>query len=142
MSVKPVIAVTRRLPDAGMEMLAAASDVEVRVFPEDRPPTRAEMLELFAGASAAITLVTDPVDGAVLDACPDLKVLANYAVGYDNINVPDATSRGVQVTNTPGVLTETTADFTFAMLISAARRVVEAADFVREGKWTTWSPTL
>lgn len=142
MSNKPVIAVTRRLPEAGMAMLAGASDIEARVFPLDRPPTRPELIELLQGASAAITFVTDPVDGAVLDAAPDLKVLANFAVGYDNINVPDATSRGVLVTNTPGVLTETTADFTFAILIAAARRVVEAADYVRAGKWETWSPTL
>jgi glyoxylate reductase len=142
MTAKPLIAVTRKLPDAGMEMLTQASDVDFRVFPEDRPPTRVEMIELFRGARAAITLVTDPVDGEVLDACPDLRALANYAVGYDNIKVPDATARGVYVTNTPGVLTETTADFTFALLIAAARRVVEAADYVREGKWKTWSPTL
>lgn len=142
MASKPVIAVTRRLPDAGMNMLTEASDVELRVFPEDRPPTRSETIELFTGASAAITLVTDPVDGSILDECPTVKVLANFAVGYDNIAIQDATDRGVHVTNTPGVLTETTADFTFALLIAAARRVVEAADFVREGKWTTWSPTL
>jgi glyoxylate reductase len=142
MSAKPIIAVTRRLPDAGMEMLAQATDIEARVFDLDRPPTREEMIELFSGATAAVTFVTDPVDGEVLDACPDLKALANFAVGYDNINVPEATERGVHVTNTPGVLTETTADFTFALLIAAARRVVEAADYVREGKWETWSPTL
>ena len=142
MPTKPVIAVTRRLPDAGMDMLAAADDVDVRVFPEDRPPTRDEMIKLFQGATAAITLVTDPVDGAVLDASPTVKGLANFAVGYDNIKIADATERGVQVTNTPGVLTETTADFTFALLIAAARRVVEASDYVRAGKWETWSPTL
>jgi glyoxylate reductase len=142
MSDKPVIAVSRRLPDAGMEMLSHADDVEFRVFGEDRPPTRDELIALLQGASAAVTLVTDPVDGELLDACPGLKSISNYAVGYDNINVPEATARGVFVTNTPGVLTETTADFTFALLIAAARRVVEAADFVREGKWTTWSPTL
>ncbi len=142
MSSKPIVAVTRRLPDAGMELLASATDIEVRVFSEDRPPSRDEMLELLHGAQAAITLVTDPIDGTLLDACPTVKALANFAVGYDNIAVDDATSRGVHVTNTPGVLTETTADFTFALLIAAARRVVEAADYVREGKWTTWSPTL
>ena len=123
-------------------MLAAASDIEARVFQEDRPPTRSELLELLDGATAAVTFVTDPIDGDVLDANPALRVLANFAVGYDNIDVPAATKRGVIVTNTPGVLTETTADFTFALLISAARRVVEASEYVRAGKWKTWSPTL
>lgn len=142
MSLRPIVAVTRRLPDAGMAMLAAATDVESRVFHEDRPPSRSELLQLLDGATAAVTFVTDPIDGDVLDSNPGLKVLANFAVGYDNIDVPAATKRRVIVTNTPGVLTETTADFTFALLISAARRVVEASDYVRAGKWKTWSPTL
>ncbi|CAN5356763.1 D-glycerate dehydrogenase [soil metagenome] len=142
MMSKPVIVVTRQLPDAGMNLLAEASDVETRVWPHDLPPSREELLDLLRGASAAITLVTDPIDGPLLDALPDLKTIANCAVGYDNIDVPAATERGVLVCNTPGVLTETTADFAFALVITAARRIVEAADYVREGRWKTWSPNL
>jgi glyoxylate reductase len=142
MSDKPLIAVTRVLPDAGMEMLHAASDIELRVWPDELPPDRDQLDRLLDGASGAITLVTDPVDGALLDRHPDLKVVANFAVGYDNIDVMAASERNVLVTNTPGVLTETTADFAFALLISAARRIVEGADYVRAGKWQTWGPTL
>jgi len=142
MSEKPVIVVTRQLPDAGMQLLAEAADVETRVWPHDLPPSRTDLIELLQGATAAITLVTDPVDGPLLDVLPGLKAVANCAVGYDNIDVPAATERGVLITNTPGVLTETTADFAFALVISAARRIVEAADYVREGHWKTWSPNL
>jgi glyoxylate reductase len=142
MSEKPVIVVTRQLPDAGMRALAEATDVETRVWPHDLPPSRDDLLELLQGATAAITLVTDPIDGPLLDAVPGLKTVANCAVGYDNIDVPAATERGVLVCNTPGVLTETSADFAFALVITAARRIVEAADYVREGKWKTWSPNL
>jgi glyoxylate reductase len=142
MSEKPVIVVTRQLPDAGMRALAEATDVETRVWPHDLPPSRDDLLELLQGADAAITLVTDPIDGPLLDEVPTLKAVANCAVGYDNIDVPAATERGVLVCNTPGVLTETSADFAFALVITAARRIVEAADYVREGKWKTWSPNL
>lgn len=142
MSEKPVIVVTRVLPDAGMQLLAEAIDVETRVWPHDLPPSRDDLLTLLQGATAAITLVTDPIDGPLLDELPGLKVIANCAVGYDNIDVPAATERGVLVCNTPGVLTETTADFAFALVITAARRIVEAADYVREGHWKTWSPNL
>ncbi|MGD9713863.1 MAG: 2-hydroxyacid dehydrogenase, partial [Thermomicrobiales bacterium] len=101
-----------------------------------------ELAALLHGCHGVITLVTDP-DGAELhDAEPQLRVLSNYAVGYDNIDVPAATARGVAVCNTPGVLTETTADLTWALLMASARRVVEAADYVRAGKWKTWGPTL
>jgi glyoxylate reductase len=142
MSGKPVVVVTRQLPDAGMKLLAEANDVETRVWPHDLPPSRADLLELLPGAQAAVTLVTDPIDGPLLDALPELKTVANCAVGYDNIDVSAASERGVLVCNTPGVLTETTADFAFALVVAAARRIVEAADYVREGQWKTWSPTL
>jgi glyoxylate reductase len=138
----PIVAVTRVLPDAGMEMLSEASDIELRVWPEELPPDREALDTLLTGAAGAVTLVTDPIDAALLDRHPELRVVANFAVGYDNIDVDAATERSVMVCNTPGVLTETTADFTFALLISAARRVVEGADYVRAGKWKTWGPTL
>ncbi|NLE62100.1 MAG: D-glycerate dehydrogenase, partial [Planctomycetes bacterium] len=89
-----------------------------------------------------LSLLTDKIDGEFLDLCPKLRVVANYAVGFDNIDVDDCTARGVAVGNTPGVLTDTTADFAFALLMSSARRVVEGMDFVRAGRWKTWGPML
>jgi glyoxylate reductase len=90
-----------------------------------------------------LCLLTDPIDADVMEAAgPQLKVIANYAVGYDNIDVAVATKRGIMVTNTPGVLTETTADFAFTLLMAAARRVVEGVDYVRADKWRTWGPLL
>ena len=142
MSKKPIIAVTRVLPDAGMSMLAEAADIELRVWPGDLPPNPDELAALVAGVDGVIALVTDPIGGDLLDRNPSIRVLSNFAVGYDNIDVVAATERGVLVCNTPGVLTETTADLTFALLVSAARRVVEGVEYVRAGKWQTWSPTL
>lgn len=142
MSAKPVVAVTRILPDAGMAMLRGAADIELRVWEGELPPSPEALRTLVDGAAGAVTLVTDPIRGDLLDAVPSLGIVANFAVGYDNIDAPAATQRGVLVTNTPGVLTETTADFTWALLMSAARRVVEGADYVRAGKWETWGPTL
>jgi glyoxylate reductase len=106
------------------------------------PPTAEEFDALLAGVGGAITLVTDPVTPEILDRHPAIRVVSNFAVGYDNIDVAAATERGVAVCNTPGVLTETTADFAFTLLVSAARRVVEGVDYVRAGRWRTWGPTL
>jgi lactate dehydrogenase-like 2-hydroxyacid dehydrogenase len=90
-----------------------------------------------------LALLTDPVDAELMDAAgPRLRVISNFAVGYDNVDVAAATARGIPVGNTPGVLTETTADMAFALLMAAARRIVEGADYVRAGKWRTWGPTL
>jgi glyoxylate reductase len=141
----PVVAVTRIIPDAGMALLRdaeQAGEIQLRVWPEELPPTASELANLLRGANGAITLVTDKIDGSVLDREPQLKVVSNFAVGYDNVDADAATERGVAVCNTPGVLTETTADFAFALLMAAARRVVEGADYVRAGKWRTWGPTL
>lgn len=142
MSRKPIIAVTRVLPDAGMTMLAEAGDIELRVWPGDLPPSPDELATLVDGVDGVIALVTDPIGAELLDRNPPIRVISNFAVGYDNIDVEAATERGVLVCNTPGVLTETTADLTFALLVSAARRVVEGVEYVRAGKWKTWSPTL
>ena len=140
MSARPVVAVTREIPQAGIDLLAEVCDL--RVWPGEMPPTPAELHDLLDGADGALTLLDDRVDGAVLDQHPGLRIVSNYAVGYDNINVPDATARGVAVCNTPGVLTETTAEFAFALLMAAARRVVEAADYIRDGHWHTWGPQV
>ena len=136
----PTIAVTRVIPEAGLALLRDAA--EVRLWEDDLPPDAAALADLLRGCDGALTLLTDAIDGDVLDREPQLRVVSNFAVGYDNVDVPAATARGVAVCNTPDALTETTADFAFALLMAAARRVVEGADYVRAGKWQTWGPLL
>lgn len=102
---------------------------------------RADLLERAASADGLITLLTDTVDAALFDACPKLRIVANCAVGFDNVDVAEATRRGVVVSNTPGVLTDATADFAFALLLAAARRLVEGDRLVRSGTWSGWKPT-
>jgi lactate dehydrogenase-like 2-hydroxyacid dehydrogenase len=133
--------VTREIPRPGIDMLEdACSHVEVN--PEDRVLSREELLAEVQGRDAVLCLLTDPVDAEVLDAADRAKIFANYAVGYDNIDVEAATERGVAVSNTPGVLTDATADLTWALLFAAARRIVEADQFTRAGKFQGWSPML
>lgn len=139
------VAVLRIIPDAGLDLLRQAAqtgEIELEIWPHELPPNAEERSQLLHGVTGAITLVTDRIDATVLDAEPQLKVVSNYAVGYDNIDVPAATARGVLVCNTPGVLTETTADMAWALLMASGRRIVEASDYVRAGKWKTWGPTL
>ncbi|HYI24485.1 MAG TPA: D-glycerate dehydrogenase [Thermomicrobiales bacterium] len=140
MPERPIVVVTREIPQPGLDLLAEVADV--RVWPNEMPPTPDELDDLLAGATGALTLLDDRITGEVLDRHPDLRVVANYAVGYDNIDVDAATERGVAVCNTPEVLTETTAEFAFALLLATARRVVEAVDYVRAGKWHTWGPQV
>ncbi|HKG27145.1 MAG TPA: D-glycerate dehydrogenase [Thermomicrobiales bacterium] len=145
MAERACIAVTRRIPEAGLTLLReaeAAGEVEIRLWEDELPPSAAEFASLLRGCMGALTLLTDVIDGEVLDREPQLKVVSNFAVGYDNVDVPAATARGVAVCNTPDVLTETTADFAWALLMAAARRVVEGVDYVRAGRWKTWGPTL
>lgn len=141
----PVVAVTRIIPEAGMTLLQEAADrgeIELRIWTGELPPESARFEELVSGCDGVLTLLTERIDAELLSQHPDLKVVSNFAVGFDNIDVPAATSRGVIVCNTPGVLTETTADMVWALLMSAARRIVEGVDYVRAGKWLTWGPTL
>lgn len=140
MAAKPRVAVTRVIPDAGLDLIRDAT--EMRLWEAPLPPSPDELDELLTDADGALTLLTDTIDGPVLDRHPDLKVVSNFAVGFDNVDVDAATERGVAVCNTPGVLTETTAEMAFTLMMSAARRVVEGADYVRAGKWKTWGPTL
>ena len=112
------------------------------VWPEPRPPTPAEFLEHAEGADAIVTMVTDRVDDAVLERCPSLRVVANVAAGYDNFDVPALTRRRIPAGNTPDVLTNSTADMAFALLLASARRVVEGRDAVLAGEWTVWDPAL
>lgn len=140
-----IVAVTRLIPDAGLALLREAEtlgQVELRIWQEESPPSREQLAELLHGCTGALTLLTETIDAAVLELEPQLKVVANFAVGYDNIDVDAATAHGVAICNTPGVLTETTADFAFALMMASARRIVEGVNYVREGKWQTWGPKV
>ncbi|MFN8038283.1 MAG: D-glycerate dehydrogenase [Acidimicrobiales bacterium] len=136
----PLVYVTRPLPEPATAPLAAAG-LAVRQHEPDRPPTADELRAGVADAAALVCLLTDRVDGDLLDAAPGLRVVANVAVGFDNIDVAACTERGVVATNTPGVLTEATADLAWALLLAAARRVGEGERLVRSGGWEGWSPT-
>jgi glyoxylate reductase len=140
MAGKPTVYVTRELPGDAVERLRQA--VSVRVWPEELPPPRDVLLREAAAADGLLALLTDRVDGELMDAAPRLRVVSNVAVGYDNIDVAEATRRAILVTNTPGILTDTTADFAFALLMAAARRVVEADRYTHQGRWKTWGPQV
>lgn len=134
--------VTRKLPGNALDQLRNAG-IEVDVWPDFLAPPRQEMLGRASGAAGLITMLEDRVDAELMDAAgPGLKVIAQYAVGLDNIDLKAAKERGIVVTHTPGVLTDATADLAFALLAAAARRVVEGHDYVRRGEWQTWHPEL
>ena len=138
---RPKVFVARQIPEDGLAPIRDACDA--RIWEDELPPPRASLLEAVTGCDGVLTLLTDRVDDEFLDAAGSgLKVVSNYAVGYDNIDVGACTSRGVAVGNTPGVLTETTADLAFALLMAAARRLPEGDRYVRAGKWKTWGPLL
>ena len=131
--------VTRPLPAPGIGLLSD-SGFEVRSNPEDRPLSREELLAGVREADALVCMLSDRIDRELLDSAPMLKVVANYAVGYDNIDVGAARKRGIEVTNTPGVLTEATADLAWALLLAAARNLGAGERMVRAGEWTGWGP--
>lgn len=135
---RPRVFVTRRIPAAGLDRIVAACDAEV--WPERLPPSYDIIKKKIANCDGLVSLLTDKIDGPLLDAAPRLKVVSNFAVGFNNVDVPAATSRGICVGNTPGALTDATADLAFALLLSAARRVVESAIDARGGDWKTWEP--
>jgi glyoxylate reductase len=130
--------VTRRLPGTALERLAAEHEVEV--WPGDMPPPAEELHANVADVEGLLSLLTDRIDQQLLDAAPKLRAVANYAIGFDNVDVDAVTARGIPVGVTPDVLTDATADFAWALLLAAARRVVEANRDVREGRWRTWEP--
>ncbi len=137
---KPNVFVTRRLPEPALTHLLQA--VNADVWPEELPPDRETLLAKTIGRDGLLCLLTDQIDAELMDAAgPQLRVISNCAVGVDNLDLEAATQRGIPMGNTPGILTETTADFTFALLMSAARRVVEGDRYVRAGKWQTWGLT-
>lgn len=133
--------VTRTIPEKGINILKEAK-LEVEVWKDELPPPREVLIQKAKDADALLTLVSDKIDAELMDLAPKLKIIANYAVGFDNINIAAATERGIVVTNTPGVLTDTTADFTWALLMAAARRIVECDKYVREGRFRAWHPLL
>jgi glyoxylate reductase len=133
---KPTVLVTRKIMQEGVDLLASVFDVDYNV--EDRPFSMSELIERAKSKDALVTILTDRIDEAVLSALPGLKVVANVAVGFDNIDTVAAKKHRVAVTNTPGVLTEATADFAFTLLLASARRVAEADRYVRAGKFHSW----
>ncbi len=136
---KPRVFVTRNMPEEILDLLRA--ECEVKLWPHDEPPVpRDVLLRAVRDVQGIFSMLTEQIDAAVMDAAPDLKVISNMAVGYDNIVVKEATARKLPVGNTPGVLTETTADLAFALMLAAARRLPEGVDYIREGKWKTWIP--
>ncbi|MCH2397515.1 MAG: D-glycerate dehydrogenase [Pirellulales bacterium] len=136
---KPRVLVTRLIPEVGLRRIV--QECQAEVWEEPLPPPRDVLLEKIAGCEGILSLLTERIDAELMDAAgPQLKVISNFAVGFNNVDVAEATRRGIRVGNTPGVLTEATADMAFALLISASRRIVEAQDYIREGNWKTWEP--
>jgi len=138
---KPKVFVTRIIRDKGLDPVKEVCQADI--WPEELPPSREILLERVRGVDGLLCLLTDRIDGEVMDAAgPGLKVISNHAVGFDNIDVAAATARGIPVGNTPGILTDATADMAFALMMAAGRRVVEAEKFLRAGKWKTWGPSM
>ena len=136
----PVVLVTRPLPDPGIAPLRDAG-FDVRLADDDRPLGRKELLSGIADVDAVLCMLSDRIDDEVLDAAPRLRVVANFAVGFDNIDVAGARARGIEVTTTPGVLTDATADLAWGLLLAAARNLGAGERMVRAGLWEGWSPT-
>ena len=132
--------VTRRLPGAALERLSAVHDVEV--WPDRLPPPAGELRARAPELHGLLALLTDPIDAELLAAAPALRAISNYAVGVDNVDLAAATERRIPVGNTPGVLTDSTADLALALMLGIGRRIVEGDAFVRRGEWRTWEPGL
>ena len=132
--------VTNEIPKPALDMLAEYCDTEVNRT--GQVLTKPQLLEKVKGRDAVLSLLTDPIDAEVMDAAKGAKIFANYAVGYNNIDIPSATERGIMISNTPGVLTDTTAEMAWALLFSTARRVVESDKYTRMGKYKGWGPML
>jgi glyoxylate reductase len=138
--MKPKVFVSRMIPQEGLDIVLAACDAEVNA--DDKPLSQAELIDRVKGKEGLLCLLTDDINDAVLGASPELRVVANVAVGYNNIDVSAATRRKIIITNTPGVLDDTTADFTWCLLLASARRLVEAERYTRAGKYTGWGIML
>lgn len=137
--MKPRIFSTRALPP--QVMIELKRRFRLKWNQRDRPLSRRELLLAVRNADGLIAMLSDPIDSAVMAAAPKLRIIANYAVGYNNIDIAAASRREIDVTNTPGVLTEATADLTWALILATARRLPEGEALVRTGRWTGWAPT-
>ncbi len=137
---KPKVFVTRLIPEKGLNLVQDFCNADV--WPGELPPSREELLMRLRDVDGVLSLLTDRMDGAAMDVSPKLRVISNMAVGVDNVDLQAATARRIPVGNTPGAMTDATADMTFALMMAAARRVVEGERYVRDGKWKTWSPKL
>jgi len=137
---RPKVFVARKMAQEALDMIAEVAEMEL--WQDELPPPRDVLLKKVQDIDGLLSLLTDKVDAELMDAAPRLKVVSNMAVGYDNIDVPAATSRGILVGNTPGVLTETTADFAWALIMATGRRVAEGDRWTRSGKWKTWGPMI
>ncbi len=135
---RPRVFVTRIIPEEGLARVRAACDADVWDGP--LPPSYETLVERTRECDGLLSLLTDRVDAALMDACPRLRVISNFAVGFNNIDIAAATERGLPVGNTPGVLTDATADMAFCLLIAAARQLVAAERSIRDGEWRTWEP--
>jgi lactate dehydrogenase-like 2-hydroxyacid dehydrogenase len=138
---KPKVFVTRRILESGMQPVEAFCRADV--WPGELPPPRRDLLERVRGIDGLLCLLTDRIDEEVIEAAgPSLKVISSFSVGVDNVDVAAAARRGIPVGNTPGVLTDATADMAFALLLAAGRRILEGAQGVRAGRWKTWGPAF
>ncbi|WP_246942860.1 2-hydroxyacid dehydrogenase [Bacillus pinisoli] len=139
--MKPSIYVTRKIPDTALQLLKEHFLVEMWEE-EETPVPREVLIEKIQTVDGLYCLLTEQVDQGLLELAPNLKVISNMAVGYNNIDIKAASNKGIMVTNTPGVLTESTADLTFALLMATARRIPEASEFLRQGQWKSWAPMM
>jgi len=142
--MKPLVYITRKIPESGLDIIRKYFEIEI--WPEYYPPPKDILIEKISNVDALVSLLTDPIDKEVLSAGKNLRIIAQYAVGYDNIDIEEATKRGIYVTNTPGVLTEAVADLTWALILAITRRIIEADKFVRNGEWEKtkagWHPMM
>jgi glyoxylate reductase len=132
--------VARRLPGGAVDRLRAENEVEL--WTDQMPPSREALLARAPELDGLLSLLTDPVDADLIAAAPRLRAISNYAVGVDNVDLAAATERGIPVGNTPGVLTDSTADLALALMLGIGRRIVEGEAYVRRGEWRTWEPGL
>ena len=136
---KPRVLITREIFPEAVEMVRAVA--EVKVWADELPPPRDTLIEKVSGVDGVLCMITDKIDVEMMDAAgPSLKVVSQFAVGYENIDVAEATRRGIPVGYTPGVLTHATADFAFALMLAAGRRLLDGARAVQAGEWRTWHP--
>jgi glyoxylate reductase len=137
---RPKVFVARKIFQEALDKISRATDMEV--WEDEMPPSYDDLLQKAKHADGLLTMLTEKIDANLMDNSPRLKVVSNMAVGHDNIDIPAATQHNIRIGYTPGVLTETTADLIFALLLAAARRVVEAEEYIKDGQWRAWGPMV